>query len=83
MVDCAPIALGYHWRCLTAKCANFHAIEKLGSYFGHIQLGVGVAGRCEAAIHAACHFITFMGKEQVLVKLDSKTLLIAFIVTLC
>ena len=67
-----PIAVGYYWRRLAAKCANSHAIEKLGSYFGHIQLGVGVAGGCEAAIHAARRFITFMDRDQVLVKLDFK-----------
>ena len=51
-----PIAVGYYWRRLAAKCANAHAIEKLGDYFGCLQVGVGVKGGCEAAIHAARRF---------------------------
>ena len=67
-----PIAVGYYWRRLASKCANSYALEKLGSYFGHVQLGVGVPGGCEAAIHAARRFVSDMSRDQVVVKLDFK-----------
>ena len=41
-----PIAVGYYWRRLTAKCANYFASAKLATYFSPIQLGVGVPGGC-------------------------------------
>ena len=46
------IAMGYVWRRLAAKCANTYAVAELADYFGQIQLGVGVPGGCEAAVHA-------------------------------
>ena len=67
-----PIAVGYYWRRLASKCANSYALEKLGSHFGHVQLGVGVPGGCEAAIHAARRFVSDMSRDQVVVKLDFK-----------
>ena len=39
-----PIAVGYYWRRLAAKCANTYASAKLVDYFNPIQLGVGVRG---------------------------------------
>ena len=65
-----PIAIGYYWRRLTAKCANTIALDQLGDFFAPIQLGVGVKGGCEAAIHAARRFCSTMSTEQILVKLD-------------
>ena len=53
-----PIAIGYTLRRLVAKCANFYAQKKLADYFAPLQVGVGVSGGCEAAVHAsrsACH----------------------------
>src|SRR6218665_2453133 len=41
-----PIAIGYVWRRLTAKCANKHAITKLSAYFAPLQLGIGIPGGC-------------------------------------
>ena len=35
-----------------AKCANAFATAALNDYFMPHQLGVGVSGGCEAAIHA-------------------------------
>ena len=64
------IAIGYYWRRLTAKCANTVALDQLGDFFAPIQLGVGVKGGCEAAIHAARRFCSTMQTEQILVKLD-------------
>ncbi len=65
-----PIAVGYYWRRLSAKCANFFASTKLAAYFSPIQLGVGVSGGCEAAVHACRRYIDVMPDDNVIVKLD-------------
>ena len=41
-----PIAIGYVWRRLTAKCANKHTITKLSAYFAPLQLGIRIPGGC-------------------------------------
>src|SRR6218665_161180 len=65
-----PIAVGYVWRRLAAKCANRYAVARLSSHFASLQLGIGVPGGCEAAVHAARRFVKGMRRNQVLVKLD-------------
>jgi Reverse transcriptase (RNA-dependent DNA polymerase) len=65
-----PIAVGYTWRRIAAKCANAYAIGLLNTYFAPIQLGVGVSGGCEAAVHATRRFVESMPDGYVLVKLD-------------
>ena len=47
-----PIAIGYTWRRLAAKCANHYAISQLGNGLLPEQLGVATSGGCEAAVHA-------------------------------
>jgi hypothetical protein len=47
-----PIAIGFSLRRLAAKCANMHAVRKLGDFFGPIQFSVGVPGGCEAVVHS-------------------------------
>jgi len=44
-----PIAIGYTWRRLAAKCANKHALTKLAGSLAPAQLGVGTPGGCEAS----------------------------------
>ena len=65
-----PIAIGYTWRRLVAKCANKHALSVLNNSLAPIQVGVGTPGGCEAAIHATRRFAASMAVDQVLVKLD-------------
>ena len=65
-----PIAVGYTVRRLVAKCANNFAQEQLATYFRPLQLGVAVAGGCEAAVHATRRFISQMANGQAVVKLD-------------
>ena len=65
-----PIAVGYTWRRLAAKCANTYAVNKLSAQFAPIQLGVGVPGGAEAAVHATRRYVMSMSNENVLVKLD-------------
>jgi len=40
-----PIAIGYTWRRLAAKCANKHALTKLAGSLAPAQLGVGTLAR--------------------------------------
>ena len=65
-----PIAVGYTFRRLVAKCANTYAQKQLSSYFSPTQLGVAVSGGCEAAVHATRRFLLDMATDDVLVKLD-------------
>ena len=65
-----PIAVGYYWRRLSAKCANSFATNKLATYFSPIQQGVGVPGGCEGAIHACRRFVLNMPDDFLVVKLD-------------
>ena len=65
-----PIAVGYAWRRLAAKCANSYAMSRIGDYFTPIQLGVGVSGGCESAVHATRHFMKSMPNKFVIAKLD-------------
>ena len=64
-----PIAVGYTWRRLAAKCANSYVMSRLGDYFAPIQLGVGVSGGCESALHATRRFMESMPNEFVIAKL--------------
>lgn len=65
-----PIAVGYTWRRLVAKCANTYALTKLGTSLLPVQLGVGVSGGCQAAVHAVRRFLSSMKDDCILVKLD-------------
>ena len=65
----SPIAIGYAWRRLAAEYANTYAVAELADYFSPIQLGVGVPGGCEAAVHATRRFAEHMPDDQVIVKL--------------
>ena len=65
-----PIAIGYTWRRLAAKCANNYAISQLGDALLPRQLGVATPGGCEAAVHATRRYMAAMPDDSVLVKLD-------------
>ena len=65
-----PIAIGYVWRRIAAKCANSFAASKLVNYFNPLQLGVSVSGGCEAAVHATRRFTDSLPPGSVVAKLD-------------
>ena len=65
-----PISVGYTLRRLAAKCANNHAIAKRSKVLQPQQLGVGVSGRAEAAVHAARRLVSNLPSDHVIVKLD-------------
>jgi len=65
-----PIAIGFSLRRLASKCASSFGINSLRSYFHPHQLGVGIPGGCEAAIHSARRYLEALPTDHVLVKLD-------------
>ena len=65
-----PIAIGYTWHRLAAKCANSYAISQLGDTLLRMQLGVATPGGREAAIHTTRRYMATMSDDSVLVKLD-------------
>ena len=65
-----PIAIGYTLRRLVAKCTSTFAITKLENSFAPLQVGVGVPGGCEAAVHATRRFVASMPSGYMVAKLD-------------
>ena len=55
---------------LAAKCANNHVIAKRSKALQPQQLGVGVSGGAEAAVHAARRLVSNLPSDHVIVKLD-------------
>ena len=70
-----PVAVGLLFRRLCSKLATASAREDAVSFLRPLQVGFGVRGGCEAAIHAARSFVV-EGRHQsdpfVLLKLDFK-----------
>ena len=71
-----PIAIGSIYRRLAARIAAKHAATKLAPRFRPVQLGVGVAGGAESAVHAVreyvAHHTTDQHSNRILVKIDVK-----------
>ena len=65
-----PIAVGMSLRCLVSKIVNRYAVDKCASLLLPKQLGVGVKGRCEAAVHSAQSYLNSMNPDKAMVKLD-------------
>ena len=65
-----PIAIGYTRRRIATKCANSFEILKMSSYHSPIQLGVGVPGGAEAAVHSLRCYVNTMADDEIIVKLD-------------
>jgi len=65
-----PIAIGFTLRRLISKLACAFAIPIISPLLSPLQLGVGIAGGSEGAVHAARRFVNSMGLNKVFVKLD-------------
>jgi len=65
-----PIAIGFTLRRLASKCANSFGTGQLKPLSTPHQLGVGIPGGCEAAIHSGRRYLEAMPDDHVLVKLD-------------
>ena len=67
-----PIAVGCTLRRLVAKVASFLVVGDMASLLSPRQLGYGVQGGAEAAVHAVHCYLSNMGPEDAMVKLDFK-----------
>jgi len=65
-----PIATKFTLRGLASKCANSFAVSKLAPYFAPLQMGTGVKGGCEAAVHATRRFLGSLQPGSVIAKLN-------------
>ena len=65
-----PIAIGCTLRHLAAKVAGGKVMEDMGSLLAPRQLGYGIRGGCEAAVHAARLYLLNINPNHVLLKLD-------------
>ncbi len=65
-----PIAVGCTLRCLVAKVAGFSVVGDMAALLAPHQLGYGVSGGAEAAVHAARKFLSNLDPEHAIVKLD-------------
>jgi len=53
-----------------SKCANSFGSQRMRSYLCPQQLGVGVPGGCEAAVHSARRYLDSLPPGHIVVKLD-------------
>lgn len=63
-----PVPVGLTLRRLASEIAGRHILPKLYLEFEPVQLGFGVKGGCEAAVHALRFFLT-NGQPDVLLKI--------------
>ena len=67
-----PIAVGCTLRRLAAKCASLFAKQSIPDLLAPRQLGYGITGGVEAAVHAARCYLQNLQQGEVLVKVDFK-----------
>ena len=65
-----PIYVGYTLGRLADKCANSHVISRRNQVLLPQQLGVGVSGGAEVAVHATRTLVSNLPAGYVVVKLD-------------
>ena len=65
-----PTAVGSTLRRLVAKIACGRVVEDMSCLFSPHQLGFGVRGGIEAAVHAGRHFLHNISPGEALIKLD-------------
>ena len=65
-----PIAVGCTLRRLVAKVVGRKVMEEMGTLLAPRQLGYGVKGGAEAAVHAARLYLHNLDPSRALVKLD-------------
>ena len=65
-----PIAVGMTLRRLASKCASSYGASRMAPLLSPRQLGVGIAGGCEAAVHSARRYLQTLEPDHIMVKLD-------------
>ena len=67
-----PIAVGGTLRRLVAKVAGAKVMAEMGALLAPRQLGYGVKGGCEAAVHSARLYLDNLLEDHAILKLDFK-----------
>ena len=65
-----PITVGNVLRRLAGKIVSHRVMSVMGALVGPAQLGYGIRGGCEAAVHATRTFLEELGNIRVLLKMD-------------
>ena len=65
-----PIAIGCTLRRLASKCACIHALQSIPQLLSPHQLGFGIAGGTEAAVHASRVYLNNLTPDKAMVKVD-------------
>jgi len=65
-----PIAVGEAIRRLCAKCATQAIRDRFSGVFAPLQIGFGIPGGAEAAVHATRSFVEQASQDEVLLKID-------------
>ena len=65
-----PIVIGFALRRLASKLANSFGLSRISKYLSPRQVGAGIAGGCEAAVHASRRYLENLQEGKVLIKLD-------------
>ena len=70
--DICPIAVGCTLRRLASKCACQNALKTIPPILTPHQVGFGIAGGVEAAVHASRVYLTHLPNEKAMLKVDFK-----------
>ena len=70
-----PVAVGCTLRCLVAKVAGCKVMDAVGEILAPRQLGVGVRGGAEAAVHATRLYLEDLAPDKAVLKLDFRNAL--------
>ena len=65
-----PIAVDCTLRRLASKCACIHAMESLLQFLSPHQLGLGVPGGADVAVHATWIFLNTLPSDKALLKVN-------------
>src|ERR1043165_7244849 len=66
-------AANCHWILLVQTCiksVNTFALTRVTEYMSPRQVGVGVSGGCDAAVHSSRRFLQSMQQDSILIKQD-------------
>ena len=65
-----PIAVGCAYRRLVSKCACLHALRSIPQLLSPYQLGFGVPGGVNTAVHVSRIYLKHLPPQKVLLKID-------------
>ena len=65
-----PIAVGCTIRRLASKCACHHALNSIPQLLSPYQMGFGISGGAEAAVHAGRVYLNHLSSNKAILKVD-------------